>query len=771
MQFAKAHKVTTYLVVMSSFLAVAFSGLLNPVIVLLALVGIGVSWIWEPPRINFDKWALPWTIFAVLVFLYETLSVVGGSEILLAGAEFLVTLMLTKLFNRRESKDYMHIYLLSFLLLTAGTVLNAEVTYGFFFLCYVVSFTWAMTIFHLRRELESNFLLRHSSSDAAEQVRVQRVMNSKRIVGRKFFLGTSLVSLAVFASALSLFLLFPRIGFGFFFDKGRGGISMAGFNEGGVELGGHGLIKQDTTVVMRVEVDTKYAGRRAPSIHWRGAAFDDYSEGKWRRSKRAPKANKDSYVSGGVARHHLLYDKPRLSDAQLESRQSNALKQKVYLEPMGNSVLFGASMPLTFELENKLKTNTQSGKNDELRQHHDAGLIYTVLSNPNPPSAQALRGAGTTLPKGFEVYLQLPEEIPECATPSALPVGPWTPADITSECRVRDLARWITRDAKTRYDKVLALETWLRKTLGYTLQMESPGEMEPVEFFLFQRQLGHCEYFSSAMAIMTRALGIPSRNVNGFLGGEWNEYDNFIAVRAGDAHSWVEVYFPGEGWVTFDPTPAGESDLLGRGSSSMMDRMRRIADTIRFKWFKWVIEYDLYAQLNLFRNFGRSVKNGANQYFRDPLRRAGTWAKQHRKTAGLLVIAVAVLFALVSYWRRRKSIDKTLLAPRASQKRRSPIVKHYLATLRSLAKRGHRRDDAITPREFARDLSETGVPGAKSLEALTELYYRAEYDPRQAGDGHAATSAQELSRAVLEALKKAKYKRGRASKVPATDAS
>ena len=123
MRFAKAHKVTTYAVILSAFLAVAFSGLLNPVVVLLATLGIFASWFWEAPRINFDKWSLPWTIFAVVVFLYETLSVIGGAEILLGGAEFLVTLMLTKLFNRRESKDYMHLYLLSFLLLTAGTCL------------------------------------------------------------------------------------------------------------------------------------------------------------------------------------------------------------------------------------------------------------------------------------------------------------------------------------------------------------------------------------------------------------------------------------------------------------------------------------------------------------------------------------------------------------------------------------------------------------------------------------------------------------------------
>ena len=761
MRFAQAHKVTTYGVVLSAFFGVALSGLLNPVLVVLALAGIIGSWYWEPPRIRYERWSLAWTGLALVVFAYETLSVLAGSEILLSGAEFLLTLMLVKVFNRRESKDYLHIYLLSFLLLTAGTVLNSEVTYGFFFLCYVVTFTWAMTIFHLRRELENNFLLRHGGQDEAEQARVQRVMNSRRIVGRKFFVGTSMVSLGVFASALALFLLFPRIGFGFFFDKSRGGITMAGFNDG-VQLGGHGLIKEDQTVVMRVEMPSDYGGRNAPYMHWRGVAFDRYSEGQWSRSKAAPTTQRSAISHGGpggTTQHHLLYDQPRIRENDLEARLETSVKQKVYLEPLGNSVLFGASMPLAFEVDNKVNTHTRSGENDELRQSHDAGIVYSVYSNPEPPSAELLRKTGQVLPDGYGVYLELPEEIPECDVASALPTGPWSPSDIASKCRIRDLARWITKDAQTNYDKARALEAWLRTHIGYTLEMESPGKMEPVEYFLFQRQLGHCEYFSSAMAVMARSLGIPSRNVNGFLGGEWNEYDSYVAVRAGDAHSWVEVYFPGQGWVTFDPTPSGEMDVLGRGSNSVLDRMRRIADTIRFKWFKWVIEYDLYAQVKLFKNFGKSVKSGANEYFKQPLRRAGQWAKKHRKTAAFIVILLGACVALVSYWQRRKSTDK-LLAPRAAQKRRTPVARHYLATLRALAKRGFRRHDATTPREFARGLLDLEVPGAESMARLTELYYAAEYSDNDDGNaGGTATRAESLAQDVRLALKEAKIKR------------
>jgi hypothetical protein len=637
-------------------------------------------------------------------------------------------------------------------MLTAGTVLNAGISYGFFFLCYVVCSTWALTILHLRRELENNFLLRHSGENDAERVRVERVMNSTRIVGRKFFVGTGLVSLVVFLSALGLFLLFPRIGFGLFFDKGRGGVTMAGFSDG-VELGGHGLIKQDSTVVMRVEVDKDYRGRKAPALHWRGVAFDNYQSGRWSRSRRAPRTNGVTEPGVKTTTHHLLYHVPKLRRQELHRRIDGAFKQEIYLEPLGSDVLFGASMPLAMEFETKLKSKTRMGRNDELRQGHGAGIKYTVYSDPTPPSPDLLRAAPQDLPNSFRVYLQLPEEIPECEErdPSR------NLSDIDAACRIRDLARFITKDATNNYDKAVALEKWLRTELDYTLQMESPGDMEPVEFFLFERRKGHCEYFSSAMSVMARSVGVPIRNVNGFLGGEWNEYDDYIAVRAGDAHSWTEVYFEGHGWVTFDPTPAGEVDWLGRGSTSFLDRMRRIGDTVRFKWFKWVIEYDLYAQLKLFKGVGDSLKGSANKYFKEPLKDLKAWGKRNRVGAAGIIIIIGLGIFLVVWHRRRRQAPG--LAPSRVRKRvRDPVVLQYQAAAKLLAKLGIRRADATTPREFATRIGEAEVAGAESFRKLTEIYYRAEYSAARSTD---KARAKDLRDELANALRASKTKKRR----------
>ena len=92
-------------------------------------------------------------------------------------------------------------------------------------------------------------------------------------------------------------------------------------------------------------------------------------------------------------------------------------------------------------------------------------------------------------------------------------------------------------------------------TSRYTLQLSRTVPHDPLANFLFERKQGHCEYFASSMAVMLRTLGIPSRVVNGFRTGEFNDLTSQYVVRASNAHSWVEAYFPGYGWIAFDPTP------------------------------------------------------------------------------------------------------------------------------------------------------------------------------------------------------------------------
>ena len=130
------------------------------------------------------------------------------------------------------------------------------------------------------------------------------------------------------------------------------------------------------------------------------------------------------------------------------------------------------------------------------------------------------------------------------------------------------LARRLTANTKTEYGAVTAIERHLRGSYSYD---ESPPVRElPLRAFLFRDRIGYCQQFSGAMALMLRTLGIPARVASGFSPGIPNPKTSGLVVRDLDAHSWVEVYFNGIGWVPFDPTPAASpaaAQSAGAGGS------------------------------------------------------------------------------------------------------------------------------------------------------------------------------------------------------------
>src|SRR5262249_20362469 len=153
--------------------------------------------------------------------------------------------------------------------------------------------------------------------------------------------------------------------------------------------------------------------------------------------------------------------------------------------------------------------------------------------------------------------------------------------------RVVALARELTAQAHGPYDKAVALMRHLAR-FRYTTDLPAPGAADPLSGFLFDFRAGHCEYFATALAILLRAVGVPSREVNGFYGGEWNDFGNYLAVRQMDAHAWVEAWFPGHGWVTLDPTPgaAARGELR---SGSWLHKLQQMIDTVELAWHKHMV--------------------------------------------------------------------------------------------------------------------------------------------------------------------------------------
>jgi transglutaminase-like putative cysteine protease len=161
---------------------------------------------------------------------------------------------------------------------------------------------------------------------------------------------------------------------------------------------------------------------------------------------------------------------------------------------------------------------------------------YTVVSQAPIFQAENLRVAPSEYPPDILPYLELPETVPQ---------------------RVRDLAARITADATRPYDQALAIEAYLRSAFPYTLDVPlPPPDADVADWFLFELQRGYCDYYATAMVVMMRSLGVPARLAVGYAPGEYDARRNRLIVREKDAHSWPELYFPGYGWIPFEPTPA-----------------------------------------------------------------------------------------------------------------------------------------------------------------------------------------------------------------------
>ena len=196
-------------------------------------------------------------------------------------------------------------------------------------------------------------------------------------------------------------------------------------------------------------------------------------------------------------------------------------------------------------------------------------MTYRVDSLVKLIGDAPLRSAGTAYPEWVRNrYLALPDGMP---------------------ARVVALARDLTATEPTPYDRALAIETYLR-TIPYSLDLPRlPHDRDVVDYFLFDLQQGYCDYYATAMVVLARAAGLPARLVVGYASGTYDEADNRYIVTEADAHSWVEIYFPGYGWIEFEPTSArpafGRSTDLPAATSPDLEPLVRPGFGLpRFWW-------------------------------------------------------------------------------------------------------------------------------------------------------------------------------------------
>ncbi|HET8759580.1 MAG TPA: transglutaminase domain-containing protein, partial [Nitrospiria bacterium] len=252
---------------------------------------------------------------------------------------------------------------------------------------------------------------------------------------------------------------------------------------------------------------------------------------------------------------------------------------------------------------------------------------------------------------------------------------------------------------------------------SYTLDVPG-GEDRPLDVFLFDRRSGYCEHFASAMAVMLRAVGVPTRLVTGFLVQEWNAVGKYAIVRQGDAHAWVEAYLPNSGWTRFDPTPpVPPADRPWAGSAE------HYLDALRTGWNRYVLDFSLRDQHAALENaeVGWSrIRSRITAMLSASTRRLTRVSDATWLAGGLLAAAVFALGGFLAIRRGRVAVLPSGHAP----------VAFYHRLLRALERQGVAKPTAATPAEFAQ--RHAGRPeSAAAIRRVTERYYEVRYGRRR----------------------------------------
>jgi transglutaminase-like putative cysteine protease len=701
MSFAGLHKLVAYLLSGLGLLALSLGGELDALALTVIALGWFASLFAEGERIARPAWSRGWTAGVVAFLAVQLVRGALGGPLLALAMEFTALLQISRLMNRRGAGDYQQIAVLAFLHLIAATVLSTELTYGLIFLGFVIVTPWMLALSHLRREIEGNYP-GASPTEGRAVADVRRVLASRRVIGPRFLAGTAALALPIFVLTAAIFLFFPRVGLGLLtFGHGRSQ-RVAGFGNS-VDLSGFGTIRDDPTVVLRVAPPVGTPTPRPPrlALRLRGTSFDRYDGRRWTRSPSQPRS------IGHLDEVYPLSRHP-------QSGRDQPLR--IVLEPLEERVLFLPPRTVAVSIRPRSVSGVSLGRDlhvspgMDLRyaDGDDVGLVYVAHVSTDPREA--------TLPAPTES---------ERSVDLLVPAG---------HERVAALAQTLTAGATNDREKAERLTRYLRDggRFRYTLELTDPGDAPPLDVFLFRTRAGHCEFFATALAILLRASGVPARNATGFLGGRYNRYGDYYAVRQGDAHSWVEAWLGDtEGWVTFDPTPPQRSELGPQEGA--LSGLEALFDALRTRWTTRVVGYDLESQLSLFRSLGHLLRGLSDDD--GPRQHRGLDASdlEHARhspfprTMALVVLLAALLIALavVRVTRARRARSGTQATPLVPAQR--DAVALYRELERALASVGHARSPSTTPREHAEALTAAGFEAAEATRVVTDAYLCARF--------------------------------------------
>jgi transglutaminase-like putative cysteine protease len=662
-----------YLLVFTGFGTLAGTGGLDLPSTILVATALAIRGYLLAKRRNFvisERWTTPLSILYFVFFAIDYFAV--SRSFLPATIHLALFGVVIRMFSLRRERDHITLAILAFLMVLASAVLTVDSTFLFCFAGFMLMAVATFVLMEMRRSgVAANIQARHSSDP-----------HEHRHLAFALVRFLPALMLMILVCAAGLFFVMPRMSAGYLGGYSYGTDFSSGFSDH-VQLGRIGQIQQSNSVVMHIQIEGDKGGLY--DLHWRGVSLADFDGHMW--------SNNDNRATPLSRRPDTSFALPSdghapRSYASASLQREKLIHYKVLMEPIGTNVFFLA--PWAFSLRGdyrQVQGDSGGAVYDYDFQH--AISRYEATSDIATPTLAELRGSGRNYPADVaNTYLRLP--------------------DNGVDRRIPQLASQITRSAKTDYDKATVVENYLRTRFGYTLQLPQKEAKDPIANFLFERKQGHCEYFASSMAVMLRTLGIPSRVVNGFRSDEFNDITGSYVVRAKDAHSWVEAYFPGYGWQTFDPTPASST-----GTPHGWGRFALYMDAAASFWRDWVITYDSSNQYVLTRaaiSTSRGAWEGARLWAREHYDSMLVWARHtqqrvQRSPRGWMLLVGAIILALLllaNLGRIARTLHEKWLGAHPERSPEQAASLWYQRMTRMLRRSGLEKSEAETPQEFIR---------------------------------------------------------------------
>ncbi|MBI1320773.1 MAG: DUF3488 domain-containing protein [Candidatus Hydrogenedens sp.] len=500
--------------------------------------------------------------------------------------------------HAKSEKAYHYIFLMTFFLVLAACVQSPDPQIALVLLLYMASLIGAMSSLRVWTETQAvamagqpTLLLRNGRRDDDGTSRPARWA---------FVLSVAAAGTGIFLFATVFFLFTPRIEAGFL-GRDNTVVAFTGLSGESVSLNGGAYVTEDPTPIMQVEFPRVESGIFPEGqMYWRVATLPSYMDSSWSRR--------------GLKQHYIPGVDPMFAESVSAALHRNALdseiardrspldypvvEQRIFLSQMPPEGLPALDLPVKYTLEGNTtgKQILWEGKNDvtvRVQKSNSTSMDYTAWSEMVDIDEQLLRAAPNT-------YYDMDER----------DYALLTNHDLTPE--TVDLARQVTQDVDTLYEKARALEAFLSgPDFEYTLNLPVMPPDHAIDAFVLNIRQGHCEFYASALALMMRSLGIPSRVVSGYRGGEWSDSTHTYTVRGSMAHLWTEAYFSNAGWVRFDPAPA----ILMEPPGGVMGLLQRVNDAqlrMQMFWYREVISFDRGLQIKrlsalpqgIFRAFG-----------------------------------------------------------------------------------------------------------------------------------------------------------------------